>query len=57
VTGPISLQGALNIKLINTFKPQVGQTFTEGFSATLTLELRQGCSITGHVSKDKATVL
>jgi hypothetical protein len=28
VTGPVSLSGVLNIKLINKFKPQVGQTFT-----------------------------
>jgi hypothetical protein len=28
VTGPTSLQGTLNIKLINSFVPQVGQTFT-----------------------------
>jgi len=28
VTGPVSLQGTLNIKLINKFKPQVGETFT-----------------------------
>jgi hypothetical protein len=27
VTGPISLQGTLNIKVINKFKPEAGQTF------------------------------
>lgn len=28
VTGPVNLAGTLNLKVINKFKPQVGQTFT-----------------------------
>jgi hypothetical protein len=36
VTGPVKLAGTLNIKLINKFKPEVGQTFTVLTSPSVT---------------------